>query len=444
MKQNYKRLIGIGIIVTLTMAMLCSCGTEKKEMELRYVVNQSDQAQENKYYSNGSGELLFAQDDPLNDYGLSENTKYVTYTEPESYVQFTVVNNKDEALENPIVQFSFDNVIMWKDQGNENEGLVYTNNIAGIDGYEGLDWEPGATIRPGEEVTFKVYFSEAAITADKASVTVTIGADNSDMKNFTIPIKLHDVGGSADDSSQDGSTAQESNQIEEKYADARSWPIDFYYTVTSSAADDSEEFGGTYNPYFKATLNQIFKAMGFDSVKYNPQPDEILAYLYVKGVENQYATVVLDPSYNNYDLWMSYDEGWLIFETLSIPGGASEGNEDGFGSLETALLNKNAVWKEIFDDGHYRGDGASLALMMAKFLGQNSVTYEGITFSAPFEYHFLSCTDEDLAVDKGYASSEDLKLWAKYEKKYNRPITAVAPKQLSDDYTEWYDAPDDL
>lgn len=161
-----------------------------------YAVNQSEQDAEGEYYSDGEGTLVFGSDTPLyeeHDVGL-EGFKYITYTTPESGLNFVLENTNDSDISNPAIFFEFTNLMLWG-QDDDNESISYSNHVQGFGGYGTLKWEPpkGYRLRPGEKSDLVMLNMRESVLYDDGkdvSVKITIVADNCKSRSFVLPIKL--------------------------------------------------------------------------------------------------------------------------------------------------------------------------------------------------------------------------------------------------------------
>ncbi len=163
--------------------------------DLLYVVNQSLEEVNGKYFTNGNGSLVFDSFEPLDeahDLGFS-GVSYISYCVPESSINFWLVNNGDTTIRNPVVQFEFTNIMLWGET--QIEDWTYYNHVQGLGGYGSIKWEPGEdfVLRPGEKSEMNtLYLSESPVFTENgdASVTINVLSDDCKSKSFTVPITL--------------------------------------------------------------------------------------------------------------------------------------------------------------------------------------------------------------------------------------------------------------
>ena len=211
-----RRIVRRGAIVVLIAAALLYTGNyiyemwktdyadiipiEENLVELQYAVNQSEEDSPGKYFKDDSGSLLFSEDGPSpggwNDVSGAgwSNPRYITYTRPRSYVNFSLNNNSEFTLINPIIRFQLNDVIIWDkydDGWYDMKGIRYDNHIYGVGAYGEVVWETDENVRPKTNKKFVVPFSEAVIVGENPYVTVTIAADNYPAKSFQIPIGFY-------------------------------------------------------------------------------------------------------------------------------------------------------------------------------------------------------------------------------------------------------------
>lgn len=173
---------------------------QESPLELQYYINQSEEEEAGKYYTNGTGDWTFASfsnQEPLDDFGISEfypDTKYVTYTIPRSHVMMKLCNTGAQTVTNPKIKMVFEGVQM---TGNlQEDGFHYDGHVNGIGSYTELIWQPpaGTSIAPGDDQEFTVYMEDSAVIESlEPKVTITLFADNCPAQTFTVPIYLDEI-----------------------------------------------------------------------------------------------------------------------------------------------------------------------------------------------------------------------------------------------------------
>lgn len=154
------------------------------------MVNQSDEAIENRWYQNEDGMLKFETMEPLDDWagGLDFGCQYVTYCVPESSINFTLENVGEESLVNPTVRFEFTDVIL----ENAYSPFVAENHVHGLGGYAAAVLNLNQTLQPGTETeVFVLELHEALFqNGSTGTLTITLSADNYSAKTYEIPLSL--------------------------------------------------------------------------------------------------------------------------------------------------------------------------------------------------------------------------------------------------------------
>lgn len=167
-----------------------SVSEEAESLKINYVVNESDEFMAETWYQNEGGILAFGSLEPLDDWAgwLDFGGRYVTYCDPESCINFTLKNEGEESLINPIVKFEFTDVVV----KNVYEPFMPENHVQGVGGYAGATLKLNDTLQPGTETpVFVLYLNEALfVNGSTGTVAITLSADNYSAKTYEIPLML--------------------------------------------------------------------------------------------------------------------------------------------------------------------------------------------------------------------------------------------------------------
>lgn len=107
-------------------------------LKIDYLVSETPEAEKGKYYTNGKGTLIFAEDTPLDDW-VGFGGKYVTFVmRGQSVLWFRLRNTGEKALKNPTIRLKFQGVFLKEiyDEGWEGE-----DHLHGLGGFAGAKWE---------------------------------------------------------------------------------------------------------------------------------------------------------------------------------------------------------------------------------------------------------------------------------------------------------------
>lgn len=157
-------------------------------LQVGYVVNDSQEEADGKYFTNGKGTLKFISDIPLDgDWVGVGNGRFVTYTMPQATIKFRLTNNGTKSLKNPIIRVKFDGVWLKTIP----MGWEGTNHVHGVGCYAGAKRQDYESIHAGASQEFTLDMYEAYFANGKsANMTITVSADNYKQHTYKVKLKL--------------------------------------------------------------------------------------------------------------------------------------------------------------------------------------------------------------------------------------------------------------
>lgn len=189
-----KRISGNKKAKKLAVACKKQIQRQSNYFSLGYVVNDSEEYENNKYYEKGKGTLVLHSDGPIDDWvGLGGD--FVTMTMPHSTICFKAINKGTKVIRNPKVEIQFNGLIMrGSEEGDSQWHLEYTNHVTGIGGYAGVIWKPDENLGPGSSKKFELNLNNAWVCDGKGTkMQISIWGDNYKKKSYIVQVKLKRV-----------------------------------------------------------------------------------------------------------------------------------------------------------------------------------------------------------------------------------------------------------
>lgn len=161
---------------------------EKNRLVVGYNVYQSTDDDKGIFHKNGEGKVVLLSDIPLDDW-VGGNGKYVTYTMPQSSINFKLSNIGEKVLKDVKFIVSFDGIVL-KDLV-DCPGFTEQGHVDGIGGWAGAI-KTIDKIQGGMAVSFSFGMHEAYSFngSNGGKMKITVSADGYKPHTYSVPVRI--------------------------------------------------------------------------------------------------------------------------------------------------------------------------------------------------------------------------------------------------------------